>query len=117
MSTTGYQPRRHNAVAYPARNPNVMRPAPVPSTRFLWIAQEQRFVAEASDLGRQFFGRVYRDACDVGLTLISRHDGSELVFVVDHEEWREGDILWWDLVPADTVDRRRVSFTVRVFND
>jgi PleD family two-component response regulator len=73
------------------------------------------FVAFASDLGRQPFGRVYDDACDEGLTLVSRYNGEELVLVVNHTEVdREGDLRYWDLVPADF---RPARFAVRVYND
>jgi hypothetical protein len=94
----------------------VLHPAPVESNRFLWDKDSKMFLAEASDLGRQPFGRVYDDACDEGLTLVSsRFPGREVVFVVNHvERDRERELLWWDLVPADF---KNVGFTVRVYND
>jgi hypothetical protein len=81
----------------------------------MWHPQTRTFCAEMSDLPG--FGRVWDDACDEGLTLISSRDNSQVVvFAVDHEERdADGDLLWWDLRPADP--RQAVSFTVRVWND
>jgi len=100
----------------------LLHPKPTMSTRFTWIGDERMFVADLSDIG--FLDRVYDDACDVGLTLISRYDGREMVFVVSHverggEDWRDNEILWWDLEPARLELRRpgRVPFRVRVLND
>jgi hypothetical protein len=54
----------------------------------------------------------------VGLTLISRYQNTaDIVFVVEHEEHRDGDILYWDLKPALLALRSKVPFAVRVFND
>jgi len=97
----------------------ILRPLPVKSSQFTWIREERRFVAEISDLGGQF-GRVYDDACDEGLTLVSSQDSGrqDVVFAIDREECdAEGDVLYWDLVPASLALRSRVPFTVRVFND
>lgn len=99
----------------------VLRPAPVTSDRFMWSKKDRRFYAEASDLGpgRSCFGRVWDDACDEGLTMVSsRKAGEEVVMVVEHTEVdREGDVRWWDLKPAKLEDRKRVGWTVRVWND
>ena len=91
-----------------------LSPAPVQVTDFTWYAEDRQFVAEISSIGGRF-GRVWGDSCDVGLTLISRYPGrAGIVFVVNHEERdREGDTMWWDLVPVNA----RPGFTLRVFNN
>ena len=97
----------------------ILNPLPVQSGRFTWIADSREFVAELSDLGGSF-GRVYDDACDEGLTLVSsRHPGKPgIVFVINHEQRdADNDVLYWDLVPASLALRSTVPFTVRVFND
>lgn len=93
----------------------VLRPSPVSTNRFTYISADRMFVAEASDLPE--FGRVYDDACDVGLTLISARTGKEMVVTVNHTErdQADGEFLYWDLVPADL--RMPPAFTVRVYND
>jgi hypothetical protein len=98
---------------------NLLQPAPVSSDRFLWDAATRTFIAEASDLGREPFGRVFSDACDEGLTLLSsRHPGQQIVFTINHvERDDDGDTLYWDLVPALRHVARRTNFTIRVFND
>lgn len=94
---------------------SVLKPAPVSSARFTWVPGDRLFVADASDLPRELFGRVYDDACDVGLTLVSAKTGEEIVFAVDREKRDgEGDLLYWTLAPADGRDR---GFKVRIFND
>ena len=97
---------------------NLLHPVPVPADRLLWIPAQRMFVTEISDIGGRF-GQVWNDSCDEGLTLISRYPGKpDVVFAVDHEERdREGDIRYWDLVPADLAQRKTVPFTVRVYND
>jgi hypothetical protein len=94
---------------------NLLHPAPASTARFQWDGQ--RFSAEISDLPG--FGRVYADAADEGLTLLSRREpGREIVFVIEHvERDREGDTLYWDLVPARGQRVADIHFTVRVFND
>lgn len=92
----------------------ILKPSPVSTRRFTYLPEDKMFVAEASDLPG--FGRVYDDACDEGLTLVSHQTGTEVVFVVDYvERDREGDLLYRDLRPADP--RQRGLGTVRIFND
>jgi hypothetical protein len=98
--------------------PQTLRPCPVRAEQFTWDPADRMFTAEASDLGLRGFDRVYPDACDEGLTLISRYAGRpEVIFVVQHEERRDGDTLWWDLAAADTPPGGFPQFTVRIFND
>lgn len=48
----------------------ILRPCPVSTDRFHWQPERRLFVGEYSDLNG--LGRVYDDACDLGLTLVSR---------------------------------------------
>lgn len=95
----------------------ILSPNPVPATQMTWIPNQQQFVTEMSQI--RGFGRVYDDACDEGLTLVSRYsDRPEIVFAVEHvERDNDGDTLYWDLKPASLADRNRVRFSVRVYND
>lgn len=94
----------------------VLQPTPVSTRQFSFDQTTQTFTAEVSDLGRDFrFGRVYDDACDAGLTLVSARSGSQIVFCVEHEERdSEGDLLYWVLRP---VSRQYRHLTVRLYND
>lgn len=90
----------------------ILRPAPVPTAQFNYVAAERKFVGEISST--HGFGRVYDDACDEGLTLVSR-TGREVVFVVDSvERESDGTVTKWTLRPADragaTADLRVVLF-------
>jgi hypothetical protein len=93
---------------------------PTVSTESL-SSHEGLFAGEASTLGLGHgvdFGRVYDDACDVGLTFRSHRTGREVVYVVENEKRdSEGDLLYWDLGPADLRDRRTGVPTIRIFND
>lgn len=90
----------------------LLKPASVSTNRFsYWHGM---FVAEASDLPA--FSRVWDDACDVGLTLVSARTGREIVCAVDHiERDLEGETRWWDLKPINYNERN--LFNVRVYND
>jgi hypothetical protein len=96
----------------------ILKPAPhVSAESLMWHRETAEFIGEISDIGGRF-GRVYNDACDDGLTLVSRYDGREITFVVEHEERdRDGEVQWWVLKPADLALRLRTPFTVKIFND
>ncbi len=91
----------------------ILTPSPVSTSKFTYAKDDNLLVAEASDLPH--FGQVWDDACDTGLTLISHQTGRMVVMAVDHTEYLDGDLLYWDLVPADR--RNDGLIKVRVFND
>lgn len=92
-----------------------LRPAPVSTGQLTYSATENLLVAEASSLPP--FGRVYDDACDEGLTVVSAHTGREVVFVVEDTVYSDdGELVCWDLRPAAR-DLRDNGFRLRVFND
>lgn len=94
---------------------SILRPCPV-STESLTMCGRSMMTGEISTLGIGVtFEQVWDDACDEGLTLISHRTGTEVVYAVDHIESREGDILYWDLRPADLRDHALP--TLRLFND
>lgn len=95
----------------------ILRPCPVGAASLTWVPESRMYVTEASDLPANL-GRVYDDACDEGLTLISRWDGRECVFVVNHVELDrdENEIKYWDLIPANR-DKRWHGLKIRIFND
>ena len=73
------------------------------------------FVCEASDLtrgGSLSFGRLYDDACDVGLVLISHKTGlAHSFYLAATERDMDNDVRWWDL------HNDEIPMRVRVFND
>lgn len=93
----------------------LLRPNPVRTDRFTWVPASKTFVAEASDLGVAL-ARVYDDACDVGLTLVSHVTGTEVVCAVHHEiRDGEGELVATVLMPVGP--RSPLTFTVHVLND
>lgn len=91
----------------------VLRPAPVSTRQFSLDPSTRRLVAEISSTNG--FGRVYDDACDVGLTLVGP-TGSEVVYVVSSERRdADGDIVDWTLVPANA--GRPHDAAITLFND
>lgn len=102
----------------------VLTPPRVSTARFTREPGGSMFVAEASDLGRDFrLGQVYDDACDVGFTLVSQVTRAELV-VASLGETRdaERELLYEDFGPIEhrSADGRRLpipAVSVRIFND
>lgn len=95
----------------------ILKPSPISTRRFFYQKDAGLLTAEISDFGPGFgFGQVYDDACDEGMTLVSHKTGREVVFAVEHiERDCEGDLLYWDLRPAE-----RGAWgcgTVRIYND
>ena len=109
-------PIRTTAIESAGKDSNLLRPRPCPLRLFTLDggAENLFLVAEDSDLPGKF-EQVYKDACDVGLTVVYDRTDHEIVYAINHEERRDGDILFWDLVPA--VPSQRHLPTVRVFND
>lgn len=98
----------------------ILKPHPVSSDRFDFDRTTNILAADASTLGfapGQEFARVYDDACDVGLTVVSTRTGREVVYAVETEFGREGEILYWVLAPADPRERRSGLPVLHVFND
>lgn len=92
---------------------NVLHPNPISTRQLTFLATERRYVGEISST--HGFGRVYPDACDEGLTLVSATTGREVVFVVERTERDgEGDVRAWHLVP---VDSGVSDLTLVLFND
>jgi hypothetical protein len=88
-----------------------LRPAPVSTRQVLYDAQRRLFVADISDT--HGFGRVYDDACDEGLTLVSHLTGKEVVFAVWNEARDgEGGVQYWLLRATDGS-----GLTLKLFND
>jgi hypothetical protein len=98
---------------YPATR---LRPAPCGTRHFTWSAEGRMLVAEMSSLPINDFERVWNDACDVGLTLISHRTGTEVVCTMEREILDgEGDVGGWVFVP---VGRDHAGqFEVHVLND
>lgn len=93
---------------------SLLTPTPVARQHFSFI--EDMLVAEISDLGPAFrFGRVWNDSCDEGLTLVDANSGRRVVYAVDHVERYQGDLLYWDLIPASLALRSQPA--IRLFND
>jgi hypothetical protein len=100
----------------------ILEPAPISTERFTYSADSKVFVAEASDLGDFRLGRVYDDACDVGMTLVSKRSGARLVFALSREVRNsEGELLFTEFAavgaPHGGPTVRFGSLYVRVYND
>ena len=63
------------------------------STDLFTRTNTREFVAEMSDLhqvgGQPILSRVWDDACDTGMTLVSTKTGHGIVMVVEHERARQ----------------------------
>jgi hypothetical protein len=75
----------------------ILYPAPVSTRQFDYDHLKHEFSGDMSST--HGFGRVYDDATDEGLTLVSARTGARVAFVVTAEERdAEGDVLCWKLV-------------------
>lgn len=99
--------------AFATRDFNLLRPAPVRGTFFHW--NKYSGIAMISDLGPGFdFDRVWNDACDEGLTVISDETGTEVVFAMNHIMENGDEVQAWKLLGA-TRGYEHLSLTI--FND
>ena len=94
----------------------ILEPSPISTERFTYVPAQNMLVACASDLGSLRLGRVYDDACDVGMTLISHRTGKRIVFAEGATvRDAEGDVQYTDFHPARPGEW--AAGTVRIFND
>jgi hypothetical protein len=97
----------------------LLKPCPTSTTMFTYDARTCTFATEASSLDeggrREWLERVYDDACDLGLTLVSHTTGAEIVFAVAREvRDAEGDLVYTELRPARS---GQGGMRVVVYND
>jgi hypothetical protein len=103
-------------------NPHVRHTA-----QFTCSKERKSFSAEASDLGfragQEPFGRLYDDACDVGITLDNLETGNRTHWYLPQDQPEvdgEGDIKCWVFKPTSETLRahpKLAGWTVTVFND
>lgn len=95
---------------------SLLRPCPCSTRSITFDRENNLLVGEISSLGVGVtFERVWNDACDEGLTLISHRTGTEVVYAVEDVKSCEGDILYWTLIPANY--RERFLPELRLYND
>ena len=95
------------------------------STDQLYYSKEsKRFSCDASnlcDIGTSLFHRIYPDACDLGLTIISARTGVPVDYYVDeYKQDSDGDIWGWELKPTPESIRKVPSAyqtSLLIFND
>lgn len=70
--------------------------------QFDYNSANRTLVAEASDLGEHFrIRRLYNDACDEGIAILSHHTNRIQKFVLSTvDKDSEGDVAGWWFVPA-----------------
>lgn len=93
---------------------------PFPSDRFTYNASDKTFTAEASDLQDNHLQRIYDDACDVGLTIVSTKTGIAITYYMEAEYYREGELTHWVYLPLTEDVRKHPSAegtSVTIFND
>lgn len=93
----------------------------VPLTAFMFDQSSRILSADVTDLPPTAFFQVYPDSIDQGIAVSSHHTGEEVTFVVNYvHNDREGELLYWDLIPTDACLRRNPrlnGLTVRLYND
>lgn len=94
----------------------------VNSSQFTVDQSTKTLVADISDLGPDFrFERIYPDACDEGLTLVSATSGNEATFYLcGPTRDRDGDVKYWTLRPTNETCRKYpilAGSIIRLYND
>lgn len=94
------------------------------SALFSYSSTKRKLVCEISDLARvgcSCFGRIYPDACDEGIIVVSEETGQEMTFALDHiEHDRENEIVEWVLLITPESLRKfpaLVGLKVVILND
>jgi hypothetical protein len=94
------------------------------TSMFHWTPEDGLFSQELSSLpsrsSENVFHRLYNDACDLGLTLISAKTNTEADYYVDTVDMYHGEIQGWNLLPTSDTLRRlpRLKHTrVLIIND
>jgi hypothetical protein len=78
--------------------------------QFFW--RDHVGYADASDIGGRYYGRVYRDAADVGFKVKSGRTGRVLTFFfAGNTRDDEGDLLYTEFKTTDG------KFIIRINND
>jgi len=94
---------------------------PVESNRFTFFKPKNEFVADISDLGAFRFQRLYDDAADVGLALLSSKTGKIALFYLQCEHTNgDGDITHWTLFPTKEAIKKNPGLafvTMTIYND
>lgn len=90
--------------------------------QFAYDGPNRTLSADISDFGKSFqWGRVYDDACDGGVRIVSHITGHEATFVIVNEERDDdGDVTKWVLQAIRTRGPRNPildTLKVVVFND
>ena len=95
---------------------------PHSSKRFTFT-KSGTFVSEASDLNNRHLERIYDDACDVGLMIVSSKTGWAVTYYMDKEHRRDdedNEITHWTYLPTSKSLREVPACkgtSVTVFND
>ena len=77
---------------------------------FFWSSESRLFSQDVSSLTRgpseNVFHRLYEDACDQGITLISDKTANEATYFVDSIDEVDGEIQGWNLLPTPETVRK-----------
>ena len=90
----------------------------VSTAGFLYNKELNQFTVDISDLGHRFkFERIYSDACDIGLILVSEKTRNQVAFSLEEEvESGEGDTAYWKL-SSNSLKPILRDMTIIIFND
>jgi hypothetical protein len=96
----------------------------ISTDQLTYSKESKRFSCEASNLNGNcgsLFHRIYPDACDAGLTIISARTGIPVDYYVDEYKLdSDGEIWGWDLKPTPESIRKVPSASgtsLLIFND
>lgn len=85
------------------RKPYEMNVPALDLRRFDWDRENNVLVAEASDLDGFAIRRLYNDACDHGIAILSPSGTTKRFNLVDTDVDGEGEIQGWRFNPVDGI--------------
>lgn len=92
----------------------------VSTKQFTFSGKDKTFITEISTIGDKQLVRIYPDACDEGVVLVSERTGEESKWVVNGVDQHDGDIGAWNLIPtAETLRKlpQLKGYKMVIFND
>lgn len=96
------------------------------STRqFVYNKSTRQLSAEDSDLPKGYLYQVFPDSADLGLRIHNERTGTTVVFVHDHIQQLEDDVLWDEFVVHRALNKhlsnqqwnKVFNMRVTIFND
>ena len=94
---------------------------PVSLERFTYLREKNMLVTEISELPRNAIGRLYDDACDEGIAVLSPRSGQVVTFALYNEltsgAGSDREVAGWVFKPVKPCPAYIAKLELRIYND